>query len=842
MHKLLNRHILLIASFIGCVFLSGCVDDLADPSAKPKDTVSIRFYSSERTRADGDPEDGVASLNENKLHNISVALSPLGADDADACIKFHTFSNLDENAEYNGMLTLTDEEVEKLFGTNAPSGKQCRVYAVANLSQEMLSSLEGKTPSFEDLKNIVVSSSFATKQVQDDFIMFGQNQVTLNKAGDTQSAAGTVALSRTAAKISLNINLPNQLEVTNEDGSKTTWIPLSGSGAMRVLLNRGVESSTVVSDGSANSADSYYDISTRSDNIYGFTDNYQNYPTYRWKQTYPFYTYPNAWTNSLSEKNRTYLTLIIPWYKSTEGRDSYETFYYSVPVTKSDMPKLTSNYSYTIDLNVGMLGSLEPEMPEEITGSYKVVNWMREDMDLNINDYRYLIVNPKYYKVDNSDKISIPFYSSHVPEVKTISIKYERFNAVTTGSGEIVNLDISKDIIDKSYSGSGENADSLCNYYINYNASLGQYYLNIDHPLKIWKPVNLEGVEIPIEGSSVVDIKKNLEATEKYIPTDENAYSPYEITVVICHPDHPGFSEEVIIKQYPAMYIAVEKNPGTNNGNRYVNGSSTTSRLNNSFLGACNSSGDGHSNVNMYIINVSVLSQDSKYIIGDPRMLFTDNNLSNEDSNGRLVTALENDKNDAVERTSSGGYYPSYSGWCVKSQALYDNAEQRTLRYYYPTLETEATKNMIAPKFRIASSYGTVSSSYLDNPKTVSLRRRCATYQEMGCPAGRWRLPTFGEIQYVIELHENGYIPRLFSPGAYYLSAQGWVYIPDTSDKDKTLTVVNTLPWGGSGTVRAVYDEWYWNNEKEYSIVPDNNNNYSYRLGDMPKRNPQPQQ
>lgn len=836
MHKLLNRHILLIASFIGCVFLSGCVDDLADPSAKPKDTVSIRFYSSERTRADGDPEDGVASLNENKLHNISVALSPLGADDADACIKFHTFSNLDENAEYNGMLTLTDEEVEKLFGTNAPSGKQCRVYAVANLSQETLSSLEGKTPSFEDLKNIVVSSSFATKQVQDDFIMFGQNQVTLNKAGDTQSAAGTVALSRTAAKISLNINLPNQLEVTNEDGSKTTWIPLSGSGAMRVLLNRGVESSTVVSDGSANSADSYYDISTRSDNIYGFTDNYQNYPTYRWKQTYPFYTYPNAWTNSLSEKNRTYLTLIIPWYKSTEGRDSYETFYYSVPVTKSDMPKLTSNYSYTIDLNVGMLGSLEPEMPEEITGSYKVVNWMREDMDLNINDYRYLVVNEPTYIIDNLESFAISFYSSHDVEVSDITMTYKRFSFITqtgnTNMGAVVNFPTSKEVIDISKSGNYSMVDY--SKEITKNPRTKMYDFNLTHELKIWTPVNNANATTITEANTVSqsgytslrDSTSVQGQIKKYLRPEnpDPAYSPYVFRVTLCHKDKPSFTESFTIIQRPGMFIEAAKNPGggpTNHpGYNYVNGSTT----NTGGLGSISTLTGDNRNPNMYIITISTLDANSKYYIGDPRTLYINNNLYSRTGSGtrrdpyKYPSLLTPTKDGAADRD-----------WSTEAQALYPDEKKRGLTYYYPTIESDDDyhKMMIAPKLRVASSYGTTNAINRNNA-----RRRCATYQEYNCPAGRWRLPTYGELLYIINLSASGKIPELFTPGGNgYWCAQGAYQVKSDGTLEK-------MEDDDTHSVRAVYDEWYWEKETKYTIKVGD----GYTLGDMPKRNPQPQQ
>ena len=175
------------------------------------------------------------------------------------------------------------------------------------------------------------------------------------------------------------------------------------------------------------------------------------------------------------------------------------------------------------------------------------------------------------------------------------------------------------------------------------------------------------------------------------------------------------------------------------------------------------SSSATNKNPNMYIINVSKLNEFTQnYFIGDPRTLYPDNNLNNT-RNNRLIPP-ESDSQ-------------TYAGtWCAQVNSLFyggDIPRNRRLRWYYPTKETSETRLMIAPKFRIASSYGVVNSGQsLEN-----LRKRCATYQEDNCPAGRWRLPTFAEIEFIVNLSRNTIIPILFSSGAYYLSAQGYVYI-----------------------------------------------------------------
>lgn len=61
--------------------------------------------------------------------------------------------------------------------------------------------------------------------------------------------------------------------------------------------------------------------------------------------------------------------------------------------------------------------------------------------------------------------------------------------------------------------------------------------------------------------------------------------------------------------------------------------------------------------------------------------------------------------------------------WSVDADALYENSAKRKLRYYYPTIENESDNYayMIAPKIRVASSYG---KTYTIN-RTNCRRRAC---------------------------------------------------------------------------------------------------------------------
>lgn len=847
MRNALFRYIAMASASIALSLASGgCSGDEFDVPEQSADGVAIHFYSTRQTtRATGDQEPGINDLNENKLTSLAVALYPLSAGDDTPATKFQVFTGFNDEGSHTERISLKKEEIAALFGADAPTGSQCKVYAVANLSVETLERIKGGTPSISALKNLEITSDFSSKQTQQSFVMSGNGLATFTSAGDNSSATGDIPLYRTAAKITLNVKLPEKVQ--ESEGSDVYWYPLENNGTMRVLLNNGVNKSTVVADVSNILSDGYFDINTNNDNTWGFTDNSAENPEYKWKQTYPFYTYPNKWENTPSEMHRTTLTLIIPWQKgNADGltETTYETFYYSVPVTATELTELTSNYSYQIDLNVNMLGSRAPEQPEEIDGNYKVVDWMTENMDVNIKDYRYLIVNPKTYDVNNLEEFTLSFNSSHPVEVADITMRYNRFAYITetgnTNMGAVVSFPTSKEVIDRSTTGSYVMVDYTKDM-LDRDSKTKQYTFKLKHELKIWTPINnanattitdrntvsqtgytsLTGTQGSWWEEAEPDTTTVQNSIKKYLrPTNpETAYSPYVFTITLRHKDNKNFSETFTVIQYPAMWIKAVKNPrnGPNNnhpGNNFVNGGADYDNSNG--LGSISTLRGNNRNPNMYVITVSKLDNNSKYYIGDPRTLYYDNNLSTRNG-ASLTTPVYN-----------GG--AASSNWCRQAPALYPNSNQRRLTYYYPTIESEDDfhKMMIAPKLRVASSYGTTN----DIDRT-NARRRCATYQEENCPSGRWRVPTYGELLYIIELSANKKIPTLFSPGGTgYWCAQG-AYSVQTNG---TLTSLSNTD---DHAVRCVYDEWYWEDETNYTISPDSKGVYTYTLGDMPKRNPQ---
>ena len=267
----------------------------------------------------------------------------------------------------------------------------------------------------------------------------------------------------------------------------------------------------------------------------------------------------------------------------------------------------------------------------------------------------------------------------------------------------------------------------------------------------------------------------------------DNTYVPHKIYLTVKHTDDTTgeYEEQVKITQYPPIYIIGAQS----NGKVFVNGkTSNPTDDKGGGLGSIttNISGDDNAvnqNKNQYDVYVTVLPS-SDYLIGDPR--------EPEGSSLAGIGELTNYKATRIDAV-----------------------------------------NVIAPVFKIASSYGkTTQFNY------AAAQKRCASYQENGYPAGRWRIPTPAEIEFMQQRALNGDIPSLFngtSNSGYrgYWAANETVYWPgydangngNYGPEPGFYTPGNDNMSSSSHSVRCVYDVWYWGNENTGQVA-DQNANY----------------
>lgn len=222
--------------------------------------------------------------------------------------------------------------------------------------------------------------------------------------------------------------------------------------------------------------------------------------------------------------------------------------------------------------------------------------------------------------------------------------------------------------------------------------------------------------------------------------------------------------------------------------------------------------------LDMFNITVSSLDNNAYFIIGDPRTYTTrDLNQQYKDIDKGFEGYEANEIDDNIKEDRK---LPKRDGF-AEAPAL--DGTRRTLSYYYPADTTSRTINMLAPSFRISSKmsgtqFANGGDTYYNLPGLSKeyAQFRCATYQEDGFPAGRWRLPTRAEVEFVFLLSANGAFATLFNKQNVYWSANGAVKLKNQNNP--SLGVVDATPdQAKTALLRCVYDTWCWGeDQREY--------------------------
>jgi hypothetical protein len=276
---------------------------------------------------------------------------------------------------------------------------------------------------------------------QTSFVMDGMASVT-KKTDNT--LAGTVNLTRAAAKIEVDIKVNKQI-VIGEGEAAVTWTP--DLSKVKITYNQSVIASTVNAEPANASARASY-AQTAQPFTFTTTDAL-SYST--GVQNMPFYSYPSQWTDNKAETAANIL-LEIPWKKV--GATQYQTYRYQIPVNFDDM-KLLRNHIYKLSINVGILGALDGVV--EITPSYIVVDWKSHTINTELSRPQYLVVDQNYVVMNNVEEISVNYMSS---DPVTVQISkdgnYAVYNSyeVSAANGKITlshELDNEHNDVDKIY-------------------------------------------------------------------------------------------------------------------------------------------------------------------------------------------------------------------------------------------------------------------------------------------------------------------------------------------------------------------------------------------------------
>ena len=592
--------------------------------------------------------------------------------------------------------------------------------------------------------------------------------------------------------------------------------------------------------------------------------------------TFPMYTYPYHWTTGSNEDGvrEPYLKLVLTWDRLPDPDDpntqDQKEFYYKILLPHDRrggdfVDSFVRNNWYHYDVEVGVLGADTDEAEVPLEASAFIVYWQNKDVvvsQANIGNARYLSLEQDTYELHNLDVLEAPYVTSHAVDFEVCSVTRPYFGTKTSGvdgtlGGNVVKCDASK-------------PKKLCEVgkMVVYDTDIyapDSYYLSYS---KSQRETLNDGKDWFENGNRVIKMNHPLHNDYSQAKFD---YSPYTMYVGLWHRNDTNKDYPQVLKvvQYPAVYIAAELNSDpildgvqagdvnkennkdawkyfANNGYVFIDGKrrsrhplneqgeeqlgefdSLLERMQEMWPDKKYTESSARpylqwiqwrtvnftgGNRNMYDINVTVLP-DNSMVIGDPRTTAVDN-LNN--GVGELGYGDVENFGELSEGNYGFGYQPSFS----KGTPI-TGGEQRLLRYYHPADASERTRNMISPEFRVASKFGGMEYGSADH---MAATRKCATYQEDGYPAGRWRLPTMAEIGFITSLQAHNTFVILFGKTVYW-SAQGAIKVGDNS----------VTPVGDkTALARCVYDSWYWDHvDAAYRRLPAGDRN-RFVFGDMP--------
>ena len=638
---------------------------------------------------------------------------------------------------------------------------------------------------------------------QDDFVM--ASEVLPFTLSETASAEVHASLSRLAAKITLEIKVISAVdEVTSimsgrwKQGERyvKTWYPDVSN--IDVYLSYANQKGTLTPVTEATEEQyimAYNDEDFFTYNRYAFKSSVTPEVTTttmpdQWKVTgTPFYSYPMKW--EVSDSHAPFIKIIIPWRPYTEVPDIVQVSWPNPDndtesvqgpkvngATRENWNKRTeSPQEFFYKISIPDETRLRSNVWYKLSLDVAILGGTSDDLSTTLAG-RYYVINWSTPNVELQGELDQGKYLTTASDVYYIY-----------GGDEIeIPVMSSHDIIVSSTQTRTTGA-SWTDFYNNGQNDPRTYTGTTGLGALTNQPT------ITADGrSSILFTHELIDITEASATTKPDV-SEYIFKVTIAN--SVGLSKDITIIQRPALMIKNDQNSegSSYNSNRHgyvwINGTNT-----NNYGGIRNSFGTtgGNSNPNMYIVSTSVVpdvDSDLSELIADPRKL----------------------TNDLVGVTPVSSYY------------IGGGNNTRQLQYYYPA---DVNPNKIAPKFRVSSSWGAVPSPYID---FSTAQRRCATYQEDGIPAGRWRVPTRAEVEFMILLSTVKVIPKLYTEedptdyygdvnyadGGYWCSDGGVVY-PWNETNPVTGRTVDYLPAdqlsaNGAASyngVRCVYDEWFW--------------------------------
>lgn len=770
------KKILYILSVLAFGLVS-CSQEIEIPDSVPADCIVLNVYNSPMTKAITDLS---GTEYERQLNRLDCFFYPKGKT-GEACVYYQKVEySTPADRSANIPFYVDESVIEAIF----PTQDECDVFVIANLTEGTFVKGQAGTD-VPTLSKTVLTLGGERDAVDKPFVMAGLDIAT---KGEENNASGTIPLHRASAKITVSVSIPAQIVLGSGDSAEVMIPELTddqGNVTLRTSFHNGVSKTYLRSDySSLIAATDFIHTGKKGYEFVVETPATESVPAkYLYTCEVPFYTYARAWEKGAEDA--AYLTFEMPW--TNQEDQTTQTYYYQILINGAGRNFAPNNW-YDLTVNVGVIGSTvetEPVLLKDL--SYYILDWTTEPEsetgdryeDVDIQKYTYLVVPEHRLVINNASSGVLHFDASHKLGIRmnTASKEVELLPGTTTSE-------------DAFYVFCGGSAPAVT------------------------------ALQITKNDFTIDDAKGTI--TYNY-PIPEDMYSPMYVYVTVwleldgvegMSTEESEFKEDLMVVQYPPMYItpslSTEYSIFVNGRNRFNSNISYNNGKYN--LGAAN--GDSDRGDYMYVITVSQFNEgngftyngeDLPYIVGDPRVRESDTNL-----NAAGYDMSNNWVKDEIQNNTGNTYY--------------NNGTGRRLEYYYPTSKEGEIYRVVSPKFRISSFYGGYSSAC--TPEGAAMR--CASYQEDGFPAGRWRVPTTAEVAFIVDLQQKEVIQEIF-----YKNSSG-TYNDYFSSTDRVNGAGN-IKYGHNvdkASVRCVYDEWYWGSEREAKKNTNWTGGYEFTWGD----------
>lgn len=789
---------------------------------------------------------GVTNYNENLISLVDCFFYPPDKTGEDAVFSAlgRTVESVEVNESagiyrYKVSLRVTASDKQRIFRSETDG--TCKVFIIANAS---LNYDSGGT-SIADLKQKLLERDFSAQIKQGNFVMCSQDDPDSSEGYTITMSGGIVSgqvipMDRSAAKAQLFIKVPQSINGAN---AGEVWLP--DVSRMKVYLVNGLKRGRVkatytpATDGSDYfnfEPRPLYDISTSTDAddaaLYSEI-NASGYGSYIYS-SYPFYSYPVSWRDI--HDHATQYIVDIPWYihdedpaeEANNKANAASRFYQISANTVASL--FERNHYYRTYMEIRSLGGVDVTQAVTIPEcSYLITPWFQAGLSAsgypvegNFDSNSYLVVEPEKVILSNEETAVFTYLSSSVldaAETKVIEVRYYNYKNSTaaivrdtdTAIANDPNTNSSAIQVDISEAGKVKvthklyNNDGSQKIYVEYQIKV--HLQNTDglyEDITIVQYPPLYVLSKPGDNAFIDGYFRHVRA-----PFDNAfAYTAgfvgyYRSVAYMQHSQSNGFDGYWYLgtrHNTNDAYTAEARNAymvATPYGNLTGKPGDTTLSLfdlTGVHLSAFDASYHGYS-VQVGRDGGGATSQSFDYRIGDPRV---PNDFT---GTPKLVDYL----------TGMGNNYSSYNNYRrYNSDNVYRQA-WGTLADEILIGQTDHEENtLIAPYILFSSSWAGQVSSTNNGAGGVTYeeaKRRCATYQEGGYPAGRWRLPTEAEIMFTVERQRNNDINTLFNDAttSVYWSASGYYYSGGVLYENTNSS--------RRGAARCVYDAWYWGDE-----------------------------